>query len=80
MMDRERAKICMSGLRERYWRKYIPFAARQDNDDRACFDPELPGQVIVVHDYASEGWEQRSSFDSFWDWFRSSVEDMILFE
>ncbi len=39
----------------------VPFAHRADNDDVACFvihDPEqVSGQIVVVHDFASPGWE-----------------------
>jgi hypothetical protein len=80
MMDRELAKQRLRGLRERYRQKYVPFASRQDNDDIACIDPERPGGVLIVHDFASEGYERRREFDSFWDWFRAAVEDMITFE
>jgi hypothetical protein len=80
MMDRELAKQRVRGLRERYRRKYVPFARRQDNDDIACIDPERPGRVVIVHDFASEGYELRQEFESFWDWFRAAVEDMIVFE
>lgn len=80
MMDREAAKQRLRGLRERYKVKYVPFARRQDNDDIACIDHERPGHVVIVHDFAGEGYEQRRDFDSFWDWFRVAVEDMIVFE
>jgi hypothetical protein len=80
MMDREAAKQRLRGLRERYRAKYVPFARRQDNDDIACIDPERPGHVVIVHDFAGEGHERRRDFDSFWDWFRAAVEDMIIFE
>jgi hypothetical protein len=80
MMNRDLAKQRLGGLRTRYRRKYVPFAWRQDNDDIACFDPELPGGVVIVHDFASEGFERRREFGSFWDWFRAAVEDMIAFE
>lgn len=80
MMDREAAKQRLRGLRGRYSVKYVPFAWRQDNDDIACLDPAQPGHVVVVHDFASEGYERRRAFDSFWDWFRAAIEDMIIFE
>jgi len=80
IMDREAAKQRLHGLRERYKTKYVPFARRQDNDDIACIDPERPGHVVIVHDFASEGYELRRDFNSFWDWFRAAVEDMIIFE
>ena len=78
LMDRETAKQRLQGLRGRYKAKYVPFARRQDNDDIACIDPARPGHVILVHDFASEGHERRRDFDSFWEWFRAAVEDMIL--
>ncbi len=80
LMAREPALKRLQGLRQRYARKYVPFARRQDNDDLACFDPSLGGRIVVVHDYASETTEARKQFPSFWDWFRAAVEDMISFE
>jgi hypothetical protein len=80
IMDRELAKKRMSGMRTRYRVRYVPFARRQDNDDVACFDPDLPGQVVVVHDFAGEGTERHAQYSTFWDWFRSAIEDMIAFE
>ena len=80
IMDRELAKQRLHGLRERYQKMYVPFAWRQDNDDIACLEVERPGRVVIVHDFASEGYERRQEFPSFWDWFRAAVEDMIAFE
>ena len=80
VMPRELATKRLHGLRQRYSRKYVPFARRTDNDDLACLDPERPGEVVVIHDFASEGTEGRKRFDSFWDWFRVAVEEMIAFE
>ena len=68
------------GLRKRYPdRKLILFAIRQDNDDVACWDIEQ-GNVAVVHDFASPGWERRAEFAGFYDWFRQAVEDFIAFD
>lgn len=80
VMPRELALKRMRGLRQRYARKYVPFARRQDNDDLACFDPSVPDVVVVIHDFASEATEVRRQFPSFWDWFRMAIEDMITFE
>jgi hypothetical protein len=76
--DRLRQKV--SGLRERYPRsRVVPFAARQDNDDVACWDVDT-GAVAIVHDYASPGWERRHpGFGTFNDWFRQAIEDLIEF-
>jgi hypothetical protein len=64
-------------------REVIPFARRDDNDDVACFvshDPEQEaGQVIIIHDFASLGYEVVARMKTFWDWFRYAVNEMIEF-
>jgi hypothetical protein len=70
-----------SGLAGRYPDScLVPFARRQDNDDIACFDANLPEGVVIVHDFASASSEQRERFKSFYDWFRKAVEDLIEFD
>lgn len=67
------------GLASRYPdRTLVPFAARQDRDDVACFDLES-GNIAVVHDFADAGWERRANFESFNDWLRQAIEDLIDF-
>jgi hypothetical protein len=62
-------------------RTVIPFARRSDSDDVACFvsrDPEQEaGQIIIIHDFASPGYEVVARMKNFWDWFRQVVNDMI---
>ena len=64
-------------------REVIPFARRDDNDDVACFvsrDPEQEaGQVIIIHDFASLGYEVVARMKTFWDWFKYAVDEMIEF-
>jgi len=80
LLERAAAIRRMQGLRTRFRTKYIPFAYRQQNDDVACFDPDRSGAVIVVHDYASEGFElQGESHATFWDWFRRAVDELVEF-
>ena len=79
----------MSGdlLRERYVgmaqrypaRVLVPFARRQDNDDVACWDVDRQA-LVLVHDYATPGYEQRREFPDFYAWLRQAVEDLIEFE
>ena len=73
-----------AGLRDRYpSRTLVPFAFRGDNDDTACWDLDRPhGTVVIVHDYASAGWESRGNrwFPDFRDWFRAAVDDMFDFD
>ncbi len=67
------------GLRERYPNEaYVPFASRQDNDDVACWLGSGP-EIVVVHDFASPGWERRGRepLPNFHVWFRLAVEDFI---
>ena len=80
VLPRDLAVKRLRSMRQRYTRKYVPFAYRQDNDDVACIDAAKPEEVVIVHDFASEGTELRKRFDTFWDWFRAAVEDMVLFE
>lgn len=60
------------GLKKRYpSRVLVPFARRVDNDDVACFDAsESSGSpsVIIIHDFASPGWEVRGECKNFNDW------------
>jgi hypothetical protein len=79
VMPSEQARVRFEGLQSRYQRGYFPFARRQDNDDVACLDPTRPGAVIVVHDFASAGSEAKAVYETFWDWFRAAIEDMIEF-
>ncbi len=38
------------------------------------------GNVVIVHDFASRGWEQRAELMDFHAWLREAVEDFITFE
>jgi hypothetical protein len=79
IMPRDLAKKRLHGLRLRYPQQYLPFARRQDNDDLACLDLSRPGAIILVHDFADPGSEVQEVYESFWDWFRAAIEDMIAF-
>ena len=68
----------MAGLAVRYPSRHLfPFAYRQDNDDLACWAPEIAPRVLVIHDFASPGWESREGFSDFTSWFRMAVEETI---
>ena len=71
-----------SGINKRFPdRSVIPFARRTDSDDVACFvvrDTEQPaGEIMIVHDFASPGWEVVARMKGFWEWFRYAVNEMI---
>ncbi len=70
------------GLASRYpSRVLVPFARRVDCDDIACFVADDSGNsqapVLIIHDFASPGYEVDASFQRFWDWFREAVNEMI---
>lgn len=68
----------INGLKKRYPnRKLIPFARRDDNDDIACFEVGKEHKVQIIHDFASEGWEQRGEYDDFWSWMKAAVDELI---
>lgn len=76
----EQLEIRYLGMRKRYPDQYlVPFARRADNDDVACFEKDIAGKVVIIHDFASLGYEQKKIHDHFWDWFRDAVEEMIFF-
>lgn len=69
------------GLQERYPnRQLLPFARREDNDDVACWEQDRGELVVIVHDFASPGYENVAEYDGFWEWFREAVEDMIEYD
>jgi hypothetical protein len=76
----ERIDLRYRGLKKRYPKRHlIPFAQRRDCDDVACWDLNLGKKLVIIHDYASEGYELSNSHDTFWDWFRQAIDDMIEF-
>jgi len=82
VLEGSRLRWRNEGLAQRFpARELVPFAERQDNDDVACWDLALGGeQVVIVHDFASPGWEKRDEYLDFYAWLRQAVEDLIGFE
>lgn len=72
-------KFHYNGLKERYPdRTLVPFARRGDNDDVACFDgTDISGdpRVIIIHDWASPGWENRGEFKNFLEWLECAKQE-----
>lgn len=80
LLPPERASTIMAGLGERYGsRILIPFAKRDDNDDVSCFEVRGRFPIVIIHDFSSRGTETRKGFESFWDWFRYAIEEMMAF-
>ncbi len=50
----------MAGLKKRYvHRDFVPFAVRLDRDDVACWERTSRPRVVIIHHFASVGWESR---------------------
>ena len=78
LMNKEQILIRREGLQKKFpKRNLIPFARRDNNDDIACFEIGFEEKVFIVHDFASEGFERRQEFDSFWSWFISAIKELI---
>lgn len=81
LMDEDQIISRLEGLKKRYPKRIlIPFARRIDNDDVACFELGKDDEVQVIHDFASQGFEQRKAFESFWEWFKEAIDEMIEFD
>src|SRR4051812_42045341 len=55
-------------LQSRLGRDLIPFAYRQDREERACFERGKGHQVFIIHDNCDAGWENECYYASFSDW------------
>ena len=78
LIESEQATKRYHDLRGRFpKRQLIPFARRDDNDDIACFEIDKPGRVQLIHDFSSEGYEQRGEFSDLWDWLKYAINEMI---
>lgn len=71
LFDKEDLIYRYHGLQERYPRReLLPFARHDYSDDVACWEKGKPGRVIIIHDFASPGYENRYEFTSFDEWYQ----------
>ena len=54
---------------------YMPFAYSLASDDVALFTPE--GKVCEVHMFTESGWESGGEVESFREWLRLTMEEVI---
>jgi len=82
ILDDDALKIRINGLKERFPEAdLVPFAKRGDRDDIACWEKSGGNKkVFVFEDFDPSSWEDRIVYNSFWDWFKSAVNDMIEYE
>ena len=77
IMEGDYLKKRYEGIIKRYHKKnLIPFARRIDNDDIACWDSNHLNMVVIIHDFASAGWEQRQIYNNFDEWMQSVKNDI----
>lgn len=70
LFGKEQLLIRYNGLKKRYPKRILfPFARDDDSDDVACWEKDKPGKVVLLHDFASSGWEDKMEFDSFNEWY-----------
>ncbi|MFW7369195.1 hypothetical protein [Vagococcus fluvialis] len=80
IMESDFASKVELGLKTRYpERNLIPFAKKSDCDDLACFEFNKEKPIQIIHDFASNGWEQRKELDTIWEWLEIAIEDLIEF-
>lgn len=71
LMDKEQLLIRYQGLQKRYpERNLFPFARDDNSDDVACWEKGKPGKVVLIHDFASAGYENKKEFGSFEEWYK----------
>lgn len=76
----------MAKLRKVFMDKYpssdiVPFARKEDSEEYACW---LGGDVTKVYlcDFSAstDHVPVLASFNTFWEWFREAIDDMIDYE
>jgi hypothetical protein len=77
-IESEQATRRYYDLKERYpKRQLVPFARRDDSDDIACFEIGKEDTIQLIHDFASEGFEQKDEFQDIWEWFEFAIREKI---
>jgi len=70
LMNKEQILIRYRGLMTRYpKRELFPFARDDSSDDIACWERNKPEKVILIHDFASPGYENKLEFETFDKWY-----------
>ena len=71
LMDKDQLLIRYNGMQMRYPDKTLfPFARDDNSDDVACWEEGKPNKVILIHDFASPGFENKKEFESFEEWYK----------
>ena len=78
LIPNEQLNSRIIGLKQRYPdRKLIPFARRDDCDDIACFDVDIPDKVLIIHDFAKNGYELKKTYNDLSEWFQDVIGELL---
>jgi hypothetical protein len=80
ILSRDVALKKLKWLRSQFSPNYVPFAWRKDRDELACIEPEYPNRIQIVCASEAKDYERAETYDSFWNWFREAINEMILYE
>lgn len=71
LLNKDQLLIRFHGMQKRYpSRSLFPFARDDMSDDVACWEKGKPGKVILIHDFASPGYENKKEFENFEEWYK----------
>ena len=77
LLDRSQKNFTSEGHSQQ---RLVSFARRRDTDDIACFRVNAQNEVdgiALVHGWVPGAGDQVvATYDSFWDWLKSVVDDM----
>lgn len=77
LIESEQATRRYYDLKKRFpKRQLIPFARRDDSDDIACFEIGQENKVHIIHDFTTEGFEQREVYQDIWEWLVFVINKM----
>lgn len=80
LMDREQLLIRFKGMKNRYPDRILfPFARDDNSDDVACWEKDKPGKVVLIHDLASSGYENKKEFENFEEWYKYVTVELSNF-
>lgn len=77
LVDAKFALKTQEMFRSRYARDLFPIAHRHGTDEVACIESGCETMVKIINGYTSSGHENVVEFGSFWEWFRSAIDEMI---
>ena len=77
ILSPEESEDTLIGMSSRYSGcGYVPFAKCRSTDDVACYRVGYGSRVLIVHDWASRGWEKREEYEDIWAWIHYVVDEL----